>query len=81
MITTAEQKTASRNLRAAESARRVLTTATARAARAAAAAALPGAPISLTDAARVGRLAIESERALTAVLIARAAYFRAHPAA
>jgi len=80
-MTTIEQARAASRLRQTESARRVLTTATARAARAAAAASLPGAPISLTDAARVGRLAIEAERANTAVLIARAEYFKAHPAA
>ena len=80
MITIEQARAASR-LRKAESARRVLTIATNQAARAAAAASLPGAPISLCDAARVGRLAIEAERAHTAVLIARAEYFKAHPAA
>jgi hypothetical protein len=81
MINTDEQKTTSRALRAASATHMIAVSNTNKAARDAAAASLPGAPISLTDAARVGRLAIEAERAHTALLIARAAYFRAHPAA
>ena len=78
---TTEQSITTRILRAAESARRVLRARAEREARAAVDQQFSGRDLNAEMIAAVGNAAIDAERAERAVLIARANYFRAHPAA
>ena len=80
-MTTQAQAVASRHLRAAESARRVLRTAANQIARRHAEAVARAEQIDDATLAAIGRAAVNAEIAERAVLVARAAYFRAHPAA